>query len=505
MLSVGRRWVGWVGAGLLAAASACSDSSSNSVGPTGPTDPNQPSGPTTPATPATPTAVSAVLGTPANALIARVSFTTTSADSVRVALTPANGAVQYTPFKASSASGDTITVLGLRPNTSYTYTIEAKNSAGTVTSSQGTFTTAALPGQLGTVTLQQVNGVQHHMTATGVTVGGTNYAVIFDSTGTIVWYHDFATTQTVSNVLMQPNGNITAFVGNTSGWQPVDGYFVEMTPLGDIVHTYRAPAGSYMDLHDLLIAGSGASKTATYFTYTIRDTTLAALGMPGTISTAGHQIRRENSAGTLDFTWDAWDHIAATEWVGDSLAKATRGNNTDYDHPNAITTDAAGNYIVSWRNLDQIMAISPTTGAILWRLGGAKSDFTFVGDPLGGFFKQHAVKSLPNGDILLFDNGTEHSPMQSRAVEYKLDLNAHTATMVWESRHSPSLYAQYVGWVDRLANGNTWVAYSMLGRATEVNASGQTIWEGQLAIGPNQTPVAYRMVPIESLYGYVKP
>jgi len=95
--------------------------------------------------------------------------------------------------------------------------------------------------------------------------------------------------------------------------------------------------------------------------------------------------------------------------------------------------------------------------------------------------------------------------MESRAVEYKLDMNAHTATMVWQSRHSPALYAQYVGWVERFANGNTWVAYSMFGRATEVDAGGQTIWEGQLVIADNTSPVAYRMVPIQSLYGYVKP
>src|SRR6185503_18171487 len=142
------------------------------------------------------------------------------------------------------------------------------------------------------------------------------------------------------------------------------------------------------------------------------------------------------------------------------------------DHPNAMTFDTAGNYVVSWRNLDQIMAIDPNNGNVLWRLGGTKSDFTFVNDPLNGFYKQHSVKVLANGDILLFDNGAGHVPAQSRAVEYRLDMTAKTATMVWESRHNPPLFAVFVGWVDRFMNG--------------------------------ANPTAYRMVPIVSLYRYVK-
>jgi hypothetical protein len=123
---------------------------------------------------------------------------------------------------------------------------------------------------------------------------------------------------------------------------------------------------------------------------------------------------------------------------------------------------------------------------------------------LGGFYKQHSVKVLPNGNILLFDNGSGHSPVESRAVEYKLDNTAHTATMVWQYRHSPALYTQYVGWVERFASGNTWVAFALVGRVVEVDASDNVTWEAQLLYNGNNASV-YRIVPITSLYHYVAP
>ena len=146
------------------------------------------------------------------------------------------------------------------------------------------------------------------------------------------------------------------------------------------------------------------------------------------------------------------------------------------------------------------MAIDAQSGATLWRLGGAKGEYTFVDDPLNGFSRQHAVKILPNGNVLLFDNASGSWPPQSRAVEYRLDHVAKTATMVWESRHDPSLYAAYVGWVERLENGNTWIAYSIFGRVVEVNPAGNVVWEGQLRAGQTTDLLAYRIVPLTSLY-----
>src|SRR5712691_7597377 len=173
-----------------------------------------------------------------------------------------------------------------------------------------------------------------------------------------------------------------------------------------------------MDDHEILLTGEGTAKRAHFLTYSLGTLDLTSVGGGSAVQTAAHQLVRTDASGSVLFRFDAWYTIGIDEWVNDSAQKAR--NPTDYDHPNAVTFDLNGNYVVSWRNMNQIMAIDSRSGEILWRLGGVKGDYKFAGDPLNGFSKQHAVKILSNGNVLLLDNGSDHVPQQSRAVEYHL-------------------------------------------------------------------------------------
>ena len=54
-------------------------------------------------------------------------------------------------------------------------------------------------------------------------------------------------------------------------------------------------------------------------------------------------------------------------------------------------------------------------GEVVWKLGGRASDFTFVDteeDPDRWALAQHTATELPNGDIMVFDNGAwAHQPV----------------------------------------------------------------------------------------------
>jgi hypothetical protein len=129
----------------------------------------------------------------------------------------------------------------------------------------------------------------------------------------------------------------------------------------------------------------------------------------------------------------------------------------------------------------------------------------FVNDPLDGFYLQHCVRQLKNGNLLLFDNGTGDVDRPVRAVEYQIDESQHTATLVWEFR-SPRRFSHHVvaGSVQRLSNGNTLIGWGGPENAftekpaniepmpifTEVNHGGEIVRE---AIG--REPLAsYRTV-----------
>ncbi len=146
---------------------------------------------------------------------------------------------------------------------------------------------------------------------------------------------------------------------------------------------------------------------------------------------------------------------------------------------NAIDFDDDGQILLSSRLLSEVTKIDKNTGEIIWRLGGNHSDYTFVNDELNGFRNQHAISSLGNRHYLLFDNGDLHNPPVSRAVEYELDPNKMTATLVWEYREKPDIFSHYMGNTQRLPNGNTLINWAIGSspKLTEVRPDGTKAFE----------------------------
>ncbi|CEM12193.1 unnamed protein product [Vitrella brassicaformis CCMP3155] len=78
----------------------------------------------------------------------------------------------------------------------------------------------------------------------------------------------------------------------------------------------------------------------------------------------------------------------------------------DFYHANNAERTADGNILITMRNCNQLVLLSGKTGRILWRMGGKTSDFTFIGEDMDPpFLGQHNAQQLPNGNILMYDNG----------------------------------------------------------------------------------------------------
>jgi hypothetical protein len=133
--------------------------------------------------------------------------------------------------------------------------------------------------------------------------------------------------------------------------------------------------------------------------------------------------------------------------------------------------------MLSFRNLSTVVKLDRRSGVILFRVGGKKSDFRFVGDPLGGFSRQHDARLVGPGRLLLFDNGDLGDPPESRAVEYRLDQQARTATMIWEHRRVPPVFTKISGSAQRLPNGHTLISWGPRGIVSEVDEASKTVWE----------------------------
>ena len=185
-------------------------------------------------------------------------------------------------------------------------------------------------------------------------------------------------------------------------------------------------------------------------------------------------IEEVTPAGVRVFYWSTYDHV----YLGDCMEHQFPA---DYAHLNSLFL-VDGDLVISLRNCSQILRIDGTTGDVQWRLGssyrsdvewealGLQPPLKIIGDPYVEFCGQHSAKLMPNGHLLLYDNGwhcrrdkstglpTRPDGEFSRVVEYALDLVRGTATFVRHHslRHGFSFFSQFQGLVVPMDN-DSWL------------------------------------------------
>ena len=92
--------------------------------------------------------------------------------------------------------------------------------------------------------------------------------------------------------------------------------------------------------------------------------------------------------------------------------------------------------------------------------------------------QQHDPRPLPNGNLLIFDNGPhrrDHPAPYSRVIE----VDPRTSAIVWEYRDQSlfDFFSPYISGAQRLGNGNTLICEGCHGRIFEVTADGEVVWE----------------------------
>ena len=471
---------------------------------------------------------------PLNVLSAIVTFSATGVDSARAVYSTSDDTVSTTPYVRVTGAVGRVPILGLLPFHTYAVTVQAWGG-GHMTSANWGYATGGLPpwvqaaSLVPTGTFSQgytlVSPLRDSSPRSAALPPDDAIAVAFDALGRVRWYRVFPVVGSVE-LKQQPNGHFTIGLP-MSGWgsrrgslvrattdsgrvgpqrQAVPGGFdgatvdfAEFLPTGEIIHRYSAGPGEFTGSHELLITGPDSNPVLHLFGYTRRPFDFSRLGGPANGSGVGHQLIRESPPGVVEFKWDAWDHYGVTDWIEPTGAAPP----DDFDHPNSLAFDLDSNYIVSFRNMGAVVKINAHSGAIMWQLGGARSQFTIRNDPLGFFSGQHSVRVLPNGHLLLYDNGLRHKPPVSRVVEYALDVPHRIATMVWEYRPQPGLFTVAFGSAQRLSNGNTLVGFGYAGEIHEVDARGKLVARGTFEYGLR--PTFYRATRIASLYEYERP
>ncbi len=296
-------------------------------------------------------------------------------------------------------------------------------------------------------------------------VAAWNWLIIFQNDGTPYFFRE--SNSHVWDFTVQPNGLLSYMDGATA--KVMNEHF-------EIIRKYKCRHGYVTDPHEFQMLPNGHVLLIAQDTQVL-DLSKVIEGGRTNANVVGTHIQELDTDKNVVFEWRCWDNYR----IADAQNVALNSQTVHYVHMNAVDVDYDGNILVSARHLNEITKIDRNTGDIIWRLGGVNNQFDFVNDP-DRFDYQHHIRAVPNSPnhYTLLDNGNNHSPHYSRAVEYAVDEAQKTATKVWEYRPNPDVFTHWMGSVQRLPNGNTLIgwAHEKLPKVTEVSPGGQVVYQG---------------------------
>lgn len=301
--------------------------------------------------------------------------------------------------------------------------------------------------------------------------------MIVDRRGSVVWFKPIPGPRTIA-----ADFNVQEYRGHPvlTWWQGFQNYG-GLGPNEDVIvnrryrriATVRAGNGLTADIHEFNITPQGTALITAY------------RGVHWNGSPTGRDELVANCyvqeidipTGNVLFQWDSLDHIPPADSYLDSTLLAPY---YDYFHINSVAQDTDGNLIISARNTWAIYKVDRRTGNVLWELGGKHSSFEMGPGTRTAY--QHDARIHPGGEITTLDNAPGvHA--QSRVVVERISTRRHTATLIRELDHSPSLLTPWEGSAQVLPDGDTFVGWGGLPYFTEFDRMGRQIFDGRFVGG----------------------
>lgn len=396
-----------------------------------------------------------------NALIVRVQGEWSASPQVAVEYwNDDTGRFRTEPVDVVDETYDTA-LARLRAETSYQFrVIGVGGEAGEVEGPSGEFTTGPLPPGLQRAEFRVLEGAPSSE-LTFMDFNPNEFEgqptfhglVALDGSGQVVWYVESGETNAMTRL---PDGNVV-FIDYTFGLR-------EVTPLGEEVRYVQSSCVPIVFHHEVEALPDGSILT---MSFDVRD----ALDDPERLQVGDTIWRWDRFSGSVGQVWSLHDFEDPREnrtessgvtegfmWTGCDENLPVE----DWSHSNSVKATPDGGYLVSSRHLDQVHSITEDFSEVNWRLGGTGSDFDFP-EASDRFYHQHSAFQLPNGNVLLFDNGNTRPESEggeySRGLELALDFETMTAEKVWEFVPHPQMFSPCCASVERLENGNTLMVF----------------------------------------------
>jgi len=405
-------------------------------------------------------------------LTARVAVTTSRPVSVAVTVEGRRGDRTDVHRRFDTVAQEhEIPVLGLYPATDNSVRLRFFAPDGRELGTQTvSIATAPLLPDLPDVEINQVTASAMKPGFHFVSYFGHNGAVtpqrpfVFDNAGDIRWYLDFSEHPTLSNLFydngMERLANGHLYFGNNN-----DNRIYEINMFGEIVNMWGMPGYSFH--HNVIETPDGNF--------------VATVSKEGAPTIEDYVIEIDRSSGEIVTVWNLNESLdnGRRAWETD-LADL----DVDWFHGNALAYDASDDAILVSGRTQGVVKLTESN-EVVWILApheewGTAGDGTelspFLLQPLDAegqpipddgvrsgavnhpdfewAWYQHAPALLPDGSLLLFDNGENRNYTRpgtySRAVIYQIDEPARTIRQTWQygKERGPETYSRIVSDVD---------------------------------------------------------
>jgi hypothetical protein len=255
------------------------------------------------------------------------------------------------------------------------------------------------------------------------------------------------------------------------------------------IATVKAGNGYVADFHEFQLTPQGTAFVIAY--QPVKWDLSPAHGSSKGVAVDSVVQEIDVDTGLVEREWHSLGQVG----VQDAVVKPSSNTPFDAFHANSVEPDTSGNWLISLRNTNAAYEVDPTTGNPLWTLGGKHS--TFKMGHGARFIGQHDVRRAPNGDITVFDNGTNgrKEGRPSRALELAVDLNAKTASVVHAFEHPHAVQRAFSqGGVRTLANGNLFVGWGGASPyVTEFSKTGKVVFDARMKPSGDDSYRAFRI------------
>ncbi|HEX5850224.1 MAG TPA: arylsulfotransferase family protein [Rubrobacter sp.] len=315
---------------------------------------------------------------------------------------------------------------------------------------------------------------------------GQSGPMILDNQGRLVWFSKdrYATDFKVQTYKGEPV--LTWWQGGIVDGHGVGEYVIFDSSYRE-VRRVEAGGGLDGDLHEFSIT---PRDTALLTAYAKTKADLSPIGGPSDAPVwDGIAQELDLETGEVIFEWHSLDHVGVEEsyrGVPDDPDEPL-----DYFHINSIDVDHDDYFLISAKGTSTVYKIDRTSGEVIWRLGGKRSDFK-MGEGTRTI-SQHDARRQQDGTITIFDNGAPPKVReQSRGIVVDLDMYTMKATLMREYTHPEKILSTSQGNLQALPNGNVFVGWGSEPFVSEYTGDGTLLLDLEV-LGETQSYRAFRL------------